>query len=193
MRNPRPYPLETLFKGLRPLLDSLPTEEEKQNLLQTLDDSKLFLEELHNLVEAIPTMESSRELSEGLSRLYSLTDVAAQDTGLRKLLGLRNPDARSGGTTEQSVDTKTRVTELESLIAGSSISAITPLLNGESLTMVKKLAVQLGLVTRSKERKSDLIKRMVNHIENQRGYMLLRGGDASSKATAITLDQVENR
>ena len=52
--------MESLFKGLKSLLNSLPTEEEKSELLRNLGKAQDFLKELQLLVEAIPTMESSR-------------------------------------------------------------------------------------------------------------------------------------
>ena len=64
------YPLESLLKGLRGLLDSLPTDDEKRELLQTLLEAQEFLEELRLLVEALPTMESSQELAMGLSLIH---------------------------------------------------------------------------------------------------------------------------
>ena len=60
-------PTESLFKGLKNLLVSLPSEEEKSELIRTLKNAKEFLEDLQSLVEAFPSIESSHGLSEGLS------------------------------------------------------------------------------------------------------------------------------
>lgn len=169
------YSMESLFRGLKGLLNSLPTEEEKLELLRNLNEAEAFLEELRLLVEAIPTMESSRELSEGLSRLDMLTDRAYRDAGLRKLLGLRGPKSEGKRKTVAPKDTNGRVSELEAIIAESSSPEIEDLLARESLADLKGLASHLGIRSPSKERKMDLSRRIANHIENQRGYRLLRG------------------
>ena len=68
--------MEALFKGLKGLLNSLPTEEEKLEFLRNLNEAENSLEELRSLVEAIPTMESSRELSAGLSQEWGEKDAS---------------------------------------------------------------------------------------------------------------------
>ena len=175
-----PYSMESLFRGLKGLLNSLPTEEEKCELLRNLNEAEKFLEELRSLVEAIPTMESSRELSEGLSRLDILTERAHRDAGLRKLLGLRGPTADKKRKTGAPEDANGRVSELEAKISQAETSEISDLLMRESLVVLKEVAGHSGIRTRSKERKQDLAKRITTHIENQRGYTLLRGGDSQS-------------
>ena len=172
------YSMESLFRGLKGLLSSLPTEEEKLELLRNLNEAEEFLEQLRSLVEAIPTMESSRELSEGLSRLDMLTDRAYRDDGLRKLLGLRGSGVKRNGKRAAPDDTNGRVSELEAKIEETATADITDLLAGESLTVLKELAGNLGIRTLSKERKLDLVRRIATHAENKRGYTLLRGNES---------------
>ena len=83
------YPTDALFKGLKTLLTSLPSEEEKGELIQTLRDTRSFLEELEQVVEAFPTIESSRGLSEGLARLDVLAGLSDRDTRLKRLMGFQ--------------------------------------------------------------------------------------------------------
>ena len=80
------YPTESLLKGLRVLLASLPSEEEKAELIQTLRDARAFLKEVETLVEAFPTVESSEELSRSISRLDILVNSAVNDAPLRVCL-----------------------------------------------------------------------------------------------------------
>ena len=81
--------METLFKGLNSLLNSLPTDEEKRALVQELKEARDFLDEMAGLVDLVPTLETSEELALGMSRLNALTE-RAQDGPMRRLLGLRN-------------------------------------------------------------------------------------------------------
>ena len=171
--------MESLFRGLKGLLNSLPTEEEKLELLRNLSEAQNFLEELQLLVEAIPTMESSRELTEGLSRLDILTERAYRDAALRKILGLRNTTADRKRKTVSAEDTTGRISELEAMIAESESSQIMDLLAREPLAVLKEVADHFGIRTLSKERKLDLVKRIATYTENQRGYSLLRGDDST--------------
>ena len=175
MRKSSSYSIDSLFRGLKGLLNSLPSEEEKLELLRDLGEAQNFLEELRLLVEAIPTMESSRELSEGLSRLDILTERAYRDAGLRKLLGLRGRTAGRKRKTPIPEDTNGRASELEAMIAQSPTSEVSDLLTGESVAVLKEVAGHFGIRTLSKERKLDLIRRIATYTENQRGYALLRG------------------
>ena len=173
MTRPTSYSIDTLFRGMKGLLNSLPTEEEKRELLRDLAEAQRFLDELRALVEAIPTMESSGELAVGLSRLDALAARANQDAGLRRLLGLRAPTA--GRSRKTAADANGRAGELEATIAQSETSNIADLLSRESLAVLKEVAGRFGIRTRSKERKPELVKRIATHVENQRGYALLRG------------------
>ena len=67
---------------------------------------------------------------------------------------------------------------MEAIIAQSDSPEIEDLLALESLADLKGLARHLGIRSPSKERKLDLSRRIANHIENQRGYRLLRGSDS---------------
>ena len=159
---------------MKGLLNSLPTEEEKRERLRDLMEAQHFLNELRALVEAIPTMESSGELAVGLSRLDALAARAKQDVGLRRLLGLRGSSA--GRSRKTAADASGRASELEATIAQSGPSDIAGLLSREPLAVLKELAGGLGIRSPSKERKPDLVRRIATHVENQRGYALLRGG-----------------
>ena len=172
------YSTEALFKGLKALLNSLPSEEEKTELIRTLNEAQSFLDEVRLLVEAVPTMESSRELSEGLSRLDILVERANRDTGLRKLLGLRGSTASGARRVPGPDDSDSRALNLKQELTQLDTSEVKTFLEQlrEPLSVLTKLANLLGMRTRSKERKADLIQRMATHIENQRGYRLLRTG-----------------
>ena len=180
-RKSQAYPLETLLKGLRGLLDSLPTEDEKRELLRTLQEGQQFLEDMRLLVEAVPTMESSQELAVGLSRLNSLSDRAQQDPQLRRFLGIRN---RTGGAKRASVarngDVQEQVKHLVAVVSESETQEVPTLLERESIAVLKDLAGHFGIRTRSKERKMELVGRIATHVENQRGYALLRGAEETN-------------
>ena len=176
----QPYQTDALLKGLKALLTSLPTEEEKRELLHVLSEARSFIEEMQLLVEAFPTVESSRDLSEGLSRLNLLTQRAHNDKGLRKLLGLKGVAQSSKSkiaAASDSDEVRSRARKLEQQLYHRDGSDFAKLLeqSGEPLSVLTELAASLGMRTISRERKASLIKRIATHVENQRGYSLLRG------------------
>ena len=181
------YPTEALLKGLKSLLTSLPSEEEKRELLRTLREAQGFLGEILALVEAVPTMESSKELSLGLSRLDALADRVQRDDGLRRLLGLRGSKVSRSKRVVTSGEADARASELEPELTRTEMPDIAASLErqGEPLAVLVKLATLLGMRTRSKERKSDLIRRIASHVENQRGYRILRGDSSESAVHAV--------
>ena len=181
-----PYQTESLFKGLKTLLSSLPSEEEKNELLQTLRETAEFLEELQLLVEAFPTTESSQSLAQGLSRLDILADRAANDAPLRRVMGIRGAQGR-GKSINGAEDVKVRAERLHKKLDNSATTDIVGTIerSKEPLSVLTELAKLLGLQTRSKERKSDLIKRIATHATNQQGYRLLRGDDSESIRTGV--------
>ena len=188
------YPTEALFKGLKTFLTSLPSEEEKRELIQTLNEVQNFLDEIRLLVEAVPTMESSRELAEGLSRLDILVARANKDTGLRKLLGLRGSSTSGARKAPSPEDVDSRALSLAQELNKLDTSEVRAFLEklGEPVAVLTKLATHIGMRTRRKERKADLIQRMATHIENQRGYRLLRTGGGDAVEGAL-LEQNNNR
>ena len=166
------YSTDSFFKGMKALLNSLPSEDEKSELIQTLQEARDFLEDLQILVESIPTIESGENLRQGLSRLDVLAN-RANDAPLRKLMGLRG--SQNGRVKVK--DFNARAMQLEREIRDSEETDVATLLeqSREPIAVLTELASSLGLRTRSKERKADLINRISTHVTNQRGYRLLRG------------------
>lgn len=172
------------MKGLRGLLDALPTDDEKRELLRTLQDAQEFLDDMRLLVEAVPTMESSQELAVGLSRLNSLSGRAQQHAHLRRLLGIRGrTDGAKESIAARNGDIQEQVSRLAGVVLESETQEVTALLERESVTTLKGLAGHFGIRTRSKERKMDLVGRIATHVENQRGYELLRGTKQTESLT----------
>ena len=179
MKRTSAYPTDSLFKGLRTLLTSLPSDEEKGEIIQTLRETRDFLEELQLLIEAFPTTESSRDLSQNFSRLDILADRAASNAPLRRLMGLKDSQGPRVRSVNGRKDARSRAEKLQRALGGSESLDVERLIeqSGEPISVLTELAASLGLRTRSKERKADLRKRIATHITNQRGYRLLRGGD----------------
>jgi len=170
------HPTDRLLRGLKTLLESLPTREERDKVVHDLRDMESFLVELRSLVEAIPTMESTEAVSSGLSRLDILTERASRNSTLRSILGL---GYGSPGKTRppKDVDVDSKVLRIKAQLEKMSTTDVREFLErlDESTAVFVALAKSLGVLTKSKERKGDLIGRIEAYIENQRGYRILRG------------------
>ena len=140
------------------------------------------MEELRQLVESIPTMGSSQEFAEGLSRLDILAERTRRDGGLRRLMGIRDSGKTAAKRPVSSEEIETRIRtlkqELRSLEAPDIVSTLER--SGDPLSVLTELAIQFGMKVRSKERKAELIARIASHISNWRGYRMLRGDDPVS-------------
>lgn len=172
-------PIDSLMKGLRTLLASLPSEEEKAQLIQTLRDTRDFLEELRLLLEAFPTTDSSQGLGQSISRLDILADRAARNAPLRRLMGLKGPQKPKSKNGAKGEDVSFRAAKLEEALVAAESSDVAALLerSGEPLSVLMVVGASLGLRIRSKERKVELTQRISAHIVNQRAYRALRGDD----------------
>lgn len=184
------YSTDTLFKGLKALLTSLPSDEEKGELVKTLRDTRNFIEEVEQLVEHFPTIESSQGVTEGLARLNLLAGLSEKETRLKRLMGFQSTSTRrSKGRTGQG-DIVSRAENLKESIRGLSDERLLQIIeaSGEPISVLRELAVSLGLKVPSKERKSDLSKRIATHIINQRGYLSLRGQNSDSEIDSMVLN-----
>ena len=164
------------------MLASLPSDEEKKELIRTLDETRKFLEEFQLLIESIPTMESSQQLAQGLSRLDILAERARKDGGLRKLMGFREVSSRTVKRPKDSVAVEARAQALEQELSRVEAEDVLSTLerSREPLSVLTQLANRLGIRTRSKEQKAELTRKIATHISNWRGYRILRGEDPGS-------------
>ena len=165
-------PLSTFLRGLRGFVRSLPSEEERAEILRTLRSTRDFLDEVESLVLSIPTLETSEEMSGAISRLDLLASQA-RDNGLYKVLGIPKPRSTMKAANHSEVRVRSlgeSVRTLEKSEIGRSLER-----SGESVSVLKAFASSLGLRVRSSERRAELIQRIATHIENERNYRLLRG------------------
>ena len=169
--------MTTFLRGLRGFVRSLPSEEERAEVLRTLRDTRDFLNEVESLVSSIPTLETSAEVSGAISRLDLLASKA-RDNGLHKVLGIPKP--RSTMKAANYSEARARAEELLKEIRplgrlGREEITKTLERSGAPVIVLRAVAGGLNLPLPSSATKADLIRRIATHIENDRGYRLLRG------------------
>ena len=170
-------PMATFLRGLRGFVRSLPSEEERAEILRTLRNTRDFLNEVESLVLSIPTLETSEEMSGAISRLDLLASQA-RDNGLHKVLGIPKP--RSTMKAANYGEVRARAEELLKEIRplgrlGRAEITKTLERSGAPVMVLRAVAGGLNLPLPSSAPKADLIRRIATHIVNDRGYRLLRG------------------
>ena len=172
-----PDPLTGFLRGLKGFVRSLPSEEEREEVLRTLRGTRDLLDGVQRLVQDLPTLESSQELSHAMTRLDVLAAEARSNPGVSRMLGISKSGAAGGKRPKEDSDPTARVRSLWESVRTLEKSEIARSLerSGESVSVLKAFASNLGLRVRSSERRADLIQRIATHIENERNYRLLRG------------------
>lgn len=179
-----PDPITSFLRGIRAFVRSLPSDEEKEELLRTLRSARLFLDEVQSLVESLPTVETSRDLSHAMSRLDGLAARSRTSPGLARVLGMpKAPGTRVNGPQSEAA-VRGRAERLEDEIRDLRRAEIVGVLEraGDRMVVLRALAAGLGLPVGSGERKGVLIERIASHIENERSYRMLRGEAPESAA-----------
>ena len=167
-------PMTKFLRGLRGFVRSLPTDDERAEILRTLRNTRDFLDEVEDLVKIFPTLESNQEMSQAISRL-DLLAARARENGLDKVLGIPKPRTKMKAANEGEV--RARAEELRKEIRPLGRAEITTTLerSGAPVVVLRAVADGLNLPLPSNGPKSDLIRRIATHIENDRSYRLLRG------------------
>ena len=167
-------PMTAFLRGLRGFVRSLPSDEERGEILRTLRNTRDFLNEVESLVLSIPTLETSDEMSGAISRLDLLASQA-RDHGLYRVLGIPKPRSTVKAATYS--EARARAEELLKEIRPLRREEITKTLerSGAPVVVLRAVAGGLNLPLPSSAPKADLIRRIATHIENDRGYRLLRG------------------
>lgn len=172
-----PDPMTVFLRGLKGFVRSLPSEEERDEVLRTLRGTRDLLDEVQRLLQDLPTLESSQELSHAMTRLEVIAAEARSNPGVSRMLRLRKSGTAGGKRPKEDSDPAARVRSLWESVRTLEKSEIARSLerSGEPVRVLKAFAGNLGLRVRSSERRADLIQRIATHIENERNYRLLRG------------------
>jgi len=176
---------EGFFKGLQNLLDTLPTESQKQEINNAFTELIGFLTDLQNIFLAMPSIEDSAHISQSLTKLQEFY-VATQKVPLvaASIGAGRNSTNRNSGalpTKEVNIDVNAVLSSLAKLSADEIRSRLVD--KTYTKPALQAIASELGMKPASNATRKSLADKIANDIVNQRMRDSLAG--RSNRESAV--------
>jgi hypothetical protein len=162
-------------KGLRALLDSLPSESERRQIdaqLQTLID---FLTDLRHRLSNIPSREDAAASRAAVDQLDALFAQAKSNPFLATALGVKVTASRRKPAPVSSDDisrARSTLARLQTL----TLHEIRATLNPMARIELQAVASALGIRGTQRATHESLVQQVATKITNTRGYRSLRDG-----------------
>lgn len=171
--------LASLVTKLRALVESLPSEGDREWVRESIDTVVGFLIEFREAFAKLPTQEDAASVRESLGKLNEFVMRAQNDPVFSTVLGFRTK-ARGQGSqaiarTVDATHAKALLEKLESL----PVDEIRRMLETDQYTMseLRGVAAQVGIRSTGRLSRESLVHQIAMKIANFRGYRQL-GGDA---------------
>ena len=168
--------LQSFLSNLDGLLDSLPSESDKQEVTSGFLKLIEFLTDLKTRLELLPSVEEVSTLRDVVQKIEQSMSRAENDPVLAAAFGLGSPRPRrseSRVSRPPSTETKTLLESLESLPVEEIQSKLQA--NTYSLTILRSVASALGIGPAKELGRDALAHQIAMRIANSRGYQHLRG------------------
>ncbi|GEM_PF-4241011 len=165
------------------LSQSLPTLEEKEAVLRSLDEVLVFFGELRSKLQAIPTVEKTQKIQEKVESLALIFGEVERFGKLGRSGKARGARARQPGRTEISGDNAQGLMSLSSVLEklrGADTNERQKILSGYSSQLLHRIAAELSLSPARRIPKDTLVHQISMRIANYQGYELLRGNGSTS-------------
>ncbi|HZT32770.1 MAG TPA: hypothetical protein VE999_01665 [Gemmataceae bacterium] len=181
-KSPDFFKAEKFVQSLRGLVESLPSESEKQQLSANLDMVIGFLSEIKKTVGSLPSQESAVSVQAAIDGLNSLFARARSSAPLAGALGLQPCDRKPKAVPVTEVDSERARALLEKL-EKLPINDLRANLENSSATSPRDLhaiAALLGIRSTQRSSRESLVHQIASKIANARGYEALRRGTEDS-------------
>jgi hypothetical protein len=169
-KKPPKFEVKGFIKGLRSLLEALPSEPQKQKLNDAFTELIGFLTDLQNILLAMPSTEDVSQLRQSLPKLEEFYASAKKVPAIAASVGVgrgskkRKLSARK--TKKVEIDAKRVLANLEKLPADE----IRPQLDDKTYSKqsLRLIASEMGLKTASSATRKSLADKIASDIVNQR-------------------------
>jgi len=171
------FDAQKLVRSLGDVLDSLPSEEDRQQIISNLEHLIIFLSDLKSRLEAIPTQADSTLARVALDRLKALFEDAKANPALGATVGIRPVERHqkaSSITTDEIERARSTVARFDALPIGQIRDALEKM-NARELQSV---AAALGIRASQRAAREALSHQIATRITNTRGYRSLRDGES---------------
>lgn len=160
------------------MVDSLPTEENKANMLREIDLFIKYLNEAKERLTSFPSTNEMKVASQIIERLGNFISLAEQNDSLSKALGSTKHSKLmfNKSLSHQRGDLRIITEELKNL----SVDELTERLDNNktfSVPILKQIAAEYGIRLSSRDSRNMIIQRISKKLSNLRGYELLRKGN----------------
>lgn len=170
--------IEIFLNKMTELVESLPTQEMKDNTNRELDTLINFLLDFQDRLKNVPTMEETKEIILTIEKLITIIKVADSDPFLSRTLGLSvQKSSRTSKRQSLSEEEQATVKQLVQNIREISPNELEKKLEDKKiykLIVLKKIANELSIKVDSKMTRASIIEKISKKISNIRGYDYLR-------------------
>ncbi len=169
---------QSFTQSLRALVESLPSESEKQQITSDLDTVINFLNEVKQRVASLPSREGAGNVRSAVDSLDALFARARESAPLAAALGVRPAGRRVRPQPLTEVDSeraKTLLGQMEKL----PMDEVRARLENASETGPRDLqaiAAVMGIRATQRSNRETLVHQIASKIANIRGYETLRRG-----------------
>lgn len=182
-KQPGFFRAEKFVQNLRALVESLPSESEKQRIFADLDQVIEFLTEIKRSFGSVPSQESAAAVRSAVDGLDALFLRARASAPLAAALGLRPADHKPRAQPLSEVDSERARILLERL-QKLPVEEMRANLENCSATAARDLhaiAALMGIRTTQRGSRESLAQQVATKIANARGYETLRRGPEGSE------------
>ncbi len=182
-KQPEFFRAEKFVQSLRALVESLPSESEKQRISADLDRVIEFLTEIKKTLGSVPSQESAAAVRSAVDGLDVLFSRARASAPLAAALGLRSADHKPKAQPLSEADSERARILLERL-QKLPIDEMRANLENSSTTAPRDLhaiATLMGIRSTQRSSREALAQQVATKIANARGYETLRRGPEGSE------------
>jgi hypothetical protein len=169
------FEAEKFAKRLGELIDTLPTEEDRNRIASELDVLIQFLTTLKSHLQSVPTQQDALATRSAIDQLRSLFVHAKTNPFLASAFGIKAalPRPKAPAITPEEIErTNLAISKFDSL----PIDELRSTLDKMSIRELKAVASAVGVRTSSRTAREALVQHVATKISNTRGYRSLRDG-----------------
>jgi hypothetical protein len=164
---------QQFIREIGQMMEKMPTDEEKQKIIKSIDALIKFLQDIEKKVEAMPNDSQREEIKRAVQVINSFLEETRIDPIKASILGLsifKRTKSRSAFVTLNEEELQKAVKEIES----TPTSGLTTKLMTYSKPQLIYLGKKFHTHVTEKMSKVDIVNKIAKALENVRGYELLR-------------------
>jgi len=169
---------KSVLAALREVVNTLPGQEEKEEMHKALEALIDYLRHLQKELAVVPSRDEFADAMVTVERLEALLMRAEQNPVVARAIGLQRARPRRR---EASIPQATREQAAEVLrrFESFTVDQVREALRDEgrySVSELRSMAAALGIRVQARASRESLATQITTHLANARGYKILRAG-----------------